>query len=262
VRDSAAVLDACAGPGIGDPYETAPPSRPYASEVGADPGRLRIGFRTLRCDGTGDSQPDVVAAVRQAAQLCESLGHRVTADAVAPLDDARLGEALPVLWGAVIAREVDRWGEILGAPIERSRLEPLNQQLVELADTVTGTGYLRALEQLQAWSRGVAGWFADFDVLMLPVVPEPAIELGRINAAAPEPFAQLLDAGALITFTLPFNATGQPAMSLPLGVSADGLPVGVQLVAPFGREDVLFRLASQLEAAAPWADRRPPIAAP
>ena len=127
-----------------------------------------------------------------------------------------------------------------------------------------GEGYAltrRGLEQIQAWSRGLAAWFADFDVLVLPTVPEPAIRLGRINAAAPEPFAQLLDSGTLITFTLPFNATGMPAMSLPLGTSSDGLPIGVQLVAPFGREDVLFRLASQLETAAPWADRRPPVAA-
>jgi amidase len=108
----------------------------------------------------------------------------------------------------------------------------------------------------------VAGWFADFDVLMLPTVPEPAVELGRINAAAPEPFLQLLDAGSLITYTLPSNATGQPAISLPLGTSGEGLPIGVQFVAPFGREDVLIRLASQLEAAAPWADRRPAVAAP
>ena len=97
--------------------------------------------------------------------------------------------------------------------------------------------------------------------MMLPVVPEPPFLLGRINAAAPDPLAQLLDSAALITFTLPFNLTGQPAMSLPLGTSSDGLPIGVQLVAPFGREDVLFRLASQLEAAQPWADRHPSVAA-
>ena len=85
--------------------------------------------------------------------------------------------------------------------------------------------------------------------------------LGRINAAAPDPFAQLLDSGRLTTFTMPFNLSGQPAISLPLGTSADGLPIGVQLVAPFGREDVLFRIAGQLEHAAPWADRHPPISA-
>jgi amidase len=261
VRDTATILDATGGPGVGDPYEIAPPARPYSEEVGADPGPLRIGFRTMRCDGTGDSDPEVVAAVQDAAKLCESLGHHVQADAVAALDDPRLGQALPAMWGAVIAREVDRWGETIGRPIAPEELEPVNRELVGLAAGTTASGYLGALELMQGWARGVAGWFVDFDVLMVPTVPEPAIERGRINAAAPEPFLQLLDAGRLITFTLPFNATGQPAISLPLGTSSDGLPIGVQLVAPFGREDVLIRLAAQLEAAAPWADRRPPVAA-
>lgn len=261
VRDTAAILDAAAGAGVGDPYEIAPPTRAYAQEVGADPGRLRIGFRTLRCDGTGEPHADVVSAVQDAAKLCESLGHHVTLDAVAALDDPRLGAALPAMWAGVIAREVERWGEIIGRPIDRTELEPLNQQLVALADDVSATAYLAALEGMQNWARGVAAWFADFDVLMLPTVPEPAFELGRIAASAPEPFLQLLDAGALITYTLPFNATGQPAISLPLGMSSDGLPIGVQLVAPFGREDVLIRVASQLESAAPWSDRHPPVSA-
>jgi amidase len=260
VRDSAGILDACGGSGVGDPYEIAPPARPYVEEIGADPGRLRIGFRTLRGDGSGDSEPDVAAAVRAAAILCESLGHHVTEEAVPALDDPRLGDALATMWGPVIAREVDHWGELLGRPIALDELEPLNQTLVAMAEGVTGAGYLRGLETMQVWSRGLAGWFTDFDVLVLPTVPEPAIRLGRINAAAPDPFAQLLDSGTLITFTLPFNATGMPAMSLPLGTTTDGLPVGVQIVAPFGREDVLFRLGSQLEAAAPWDARRPSAA--
>ena len=259
VRDSAGVLDAVCGAGVGDPYEIAPPARPYAQELGTDPGRLRIGFRTLRCDGTGEPDPDVVRAVQAAAVLCETLGHHVTLDAVAPLDDPRLGAALPVIWAAVIAREVERWGEVIGRPIELDEIEPLNQELVKLAADVSATAYLGGVEAFTTWARGVAGWFENFDVLMVPTVPEAAIELGRINAAAPEPFLQLLDAGRLITYTLPFNVTGQPAISLPLGMSDTGLPIGVQFVAPFGREDVLFRLASQLETAAPWADRRPPV---
>jgi amidase len=261
VRDSAGILDACGGRGVGDPYEIAPPARPYTQEIGADPGRLRIGFRTLRGGGAGDAEPEVAAAVRDAARGCEALGHHVTEEAVTALDDGRLGEALATMWAPVIAREVDRWGEILGRVISLDELEPYNQALVGMAEGISGATYLRGLDLMQAWSRGLAAWFADFDVLMLPTVPEPAIRLGRINAAAPDPFAQLLDAGTLITFTLPFNATGMPAMSLPLGMSSDGLPIGVQVVAPFGREDLLFRLASQLEAAAPWAQRRPSAAA-
>lgn len=261
VRDSAGILAAVCGAGVGDPYEIVPPARPYPEEIGADPGRLRIGFRTARADGTGDSHSDVVAAIEAAARLCESLGHHVGADPVAALDDPRLGAAVPPLWAGVIAREVERWGETIGRAIDPSELEPLNQQLVGLAQGVSASAYVGALEGVQSWARAVAAWFAEFDVLMLPVVPEPAFELGRINATSPDPFAQLMDSAALITFTVPFNLTGQPAMSLPLGMSRDGLPIGVQLVAPFGREDVLFRLGSQLEAAAPWADRHPAVTA-
>jgi len=261
VRDSAGILDAVRGPGVGDPYVIPPPARPYTDEIGADAGRLRIGFRTRRCDGTGDSEPDVVAAVLDAARLCESLGHQVSAEAVAVLDDPRFGDAVAGVWSGIIGREVDRWSHVLGRPIETAELEPLNQTFVEMSAGVSAAGYLAGIEAMQAYARGVAAWFADFDVLMLPTVPEPPMMLGRISAAAPDPFAQLLDSGRLTTFTMPFNLTGQPAISLPLSTSADGLPIGVQLIAPFGREDVLFRLASQLEVAAPWADRHPPVAA-
>jgi amidase len=260
VRDSAGILDAVCGPGVGDPFEIPPPVRPYREEVGADPGRLRVGVRTHRRDGTGDSHPDVVAAVAGAARLCEGLGHHVEQDPVAPLDDPGLDQATPALWAGVIAREVERWGERIGRPIAVEELEPMNQALVGMAAGVTAGDYLGGIERLQRWSRGVAAWFADFDVMMLPVLPEPPFPLGRLGPGG-DGLSQLLDAGSLITFTLPFNATGQPAVSLPLGESAAGLPIGVQLVAPFGREDVLFRLAGQLEAAAPWTDRRPAVSA-
>ncbi len=261
VRDTAGILDAAHGPGIGDPYEIVPPVGPYADEVGVPPGSLRIGFRTLRCDGTGDSDPAVVEVVQAAARLCESLGHVVTNEVVAPLDDPGLLAALPGLWAGVIGREVDRWSERIGRTIAIDELEPINQALLGMAQGVSASAYVGALEALQRWARGVAGWFADFDVLMVPTIPEPPFRLGRLAAGEADGFGQLLDAGSLITFTLPFNATGQPAISLPLGMSADGLPIGVQFVAPFGREDILIRLASQLETAAPWADRRPPVSA-
>lgn len=260
VRDTARILDAVQGPGVGDPYEIAPPARPYADELGAPTGALRIGFRTRRCDGRGDSDPAVVEVVHGAARLCESLGHTVTPEPVAPLDDPGLLAALPGLWAGVIGREVDRWSERIGRPIAVEELEPMNQALVGMAQGVSASAYLGSLETLQRWARGVAGWFADFDVLMMPTIPEPPFELGRL-AGGSDGFSQLLDAGSLITFTLPFNATGQPAISLPLGMSDAGLPIGVQFVAPFGREDVLIRLASQLESAAPWSDRRPPVCA-
>ncbi|MBM3675964.1 MAG: amidase [Actinobacteria bacterium] len=257
VRDSAAILDVIRGPGIGDPYEIAAPTRPYRDEVGAEPGRLRIGFRTARTNGAGASHPGVVESVHATAALLESLGHDVTPDPVTALDDPRLGEAVGACWGAFVAREVNRWSARLGRPIALDELEPANALLVEMADGVSAAAYLGGVEALHGYARGVARWFADFDVLLLPTAPEPALPLGELAPGAGDPFAQLMRLGELITFTLPFNATGQPAVSLPLHMSGDGLPIGVQLVARFGREDVLFRLASQLEQAAPWHSRRP-----
>ena len=121
VRDSAGILDAVRGPGVGDPYEIAPPARPYTEEIGADPGRLRIGFRTARGDGTGDSHPDVVAAVRAAATLCESLGHAVDTGSGRRRSTTTASARRCAVWAGVIAREVERWSAVIGRPIELVR---------------------------------------------------------------------------------------------------------------------------------------------
>ena len=263
VRDTAAVLDAIAGPGPGDPYTAPPPSRPWRDEVGADPGRLRIGFRTARRDGAGESHPDCAAAVSHAAELLSSLGHEVVPDDVPALDDARLSEALPVVFASVVTRDIDRWSERIGRSITGEDIEPMNALLVEMGRGITASQYLGAVEALQSWCRGVAEWWAaGHDVLVLPVSPEPPPPLGVMAPDSQDAFSLLMQLAGLITFTFPFNMTGQPAMSLPLHWSDDGLPIGVQLVAAYGREDVLIRLASQLEQGQPWAGRRPAVAAP
>jgi amidase len=261
VRDTAGVLDAVAGPGPGDPYTAPPPIRPWRDEVGADPGRLRIGFRTLRCDGSGESHPDIVTAVNAAAGLLGDLGHHVEETPMLALDDPLLGNALGVGFAAVVAREVDRLGEMLGRPVELGELEPVNALQAEMGRSVTAAQWLAALEGMQLFSRRVAAWWADGnDVLLLPTSPEPPVPLGQLAPLSKDPMALLMDAGALITFTFPWNVTGQPAISLPLHWNDDGLPIGVQLVAAAGREDVLLRVAAQLEEARPWRDRRPPMA--
>ncbi len=129
--------------------------------------------------------------------------------------------------------------------------------------SITGAQYLAALETAQAWSRQVASWWSDGnDILITPTMPEPPARLGELAPDADDVIATLPRMGNYAMFTSLFNITGQPAISLPLHWTVDGLPVGVQLVAAYGREDVLIRLASQLEQARPWADRRPPVAAP
>jgi amidase len=261
VRDSATVLDATAGPGIGDPYTAPLPSHPYRDDVGADPGRLRIGFRTLRREGMGESAGECVAAVDETARLLEELGHQVEPAAVEGLDHAGMTEAFPILFGSVIARDLERWSERTGRVIGPEDVEPMNGMMAEMGRAVSAAQYLGAMESVHAYSRAVQGWWADHDVLITPTSPEPPVALGVIGPRQDDPFAGVMKMAALVTFTAPFNVTGQPAISLPLHWTADTLPVGVQLVAAYGREDVLIRLASQLEQARPWANRRPPVSA-
>jgi amidase len=263
VRDSAAVLDAVRGPAPGDPYTAPPPARPYLEDTRTSPGRLRIGFRTAMRDGLGESHADCVAAVGAAARLLESLGHEVAPEPLPALDDARLGESFLTVFATIVARELDRWSLKLGRTIAPAELEPPNALLAEMGRGLSAPQYLGALEGIQGWTRGVARWWLDHDVLVIPTIPEPPVRLGELapDSEKNDPLTVAARLGALTTFTVPWNVTGQPAVSLPLHWSDDGLPVGVQLVAAYGREDVLFRLAAQLEQAQPWAGRRPPIAA-
>jgi amidase len=258
VRDTAAVLDVTCGPGVGDPYTAPPPARPFVDEVGADPGRLRIGFRTDRGGGLGDAHAGGVAAVQATVTVLESMGHSVEPAPLPALDSAKFGEGISVLFPTFVGRELDRWSERLGRTIDPSELEPFNAMQAEVAGSVTATSYVAAIEAAQSYARGVAQWWADGnDVLVTPMVPAPTPRLGELGPEAPlhDLLARL---AGLTAFSMPFNVTGQPAISLPLHWDDDGMPVGVQLVAAYGREDVLLRVAAALEQAMPWHDRRPP----
>jgi amidase len=190
---------------------------------------------------------ECVAAVEATIALLESLGHRVESSSPAALD--RWPEVSLMIFGAVVARDLDRWGERFGVTITESDVEPSNWFLAQIGRGMSASTLLAATETIQRWSRDAAQWWADgYDVLVTPTLPmlPPLIGSGE----------GVIDLGP---FTMPWNLTGQPAVSVPLHMSNDGLPVGVQLIGPYGREDVLIRLASQLEQAAPWASRRPPV---
>ncbi len=256
VRDTALVLDAVAGAGPGDPYTAPPPARPFRDEVGAAPGRLRIGLRTRTRDGR-ESAPDCVAAVARAGALLESLGHHVEAVDFPELDEPIDGEFGTVMIVA-IARDLARWTARTGAEITADDVEPGNLFLAEMGATVTGVAYAGAIERMQSWSRGVAAWWEHHDLLVTPMSPEPPVHLGELAPTSADPAVSDRMA-SLVTFAIPFDVTGQPAISLPLHWTDADLPIGVQLAAAYGREDVLLRVSAQLEEAAPWRDRHPPI---
>ena len=255
VRDSAAILDATAGPAVGDPYFAPPPARPYREEVDASPGQLRIAFS----DGSplgGPVQPECRSAVRAVAALCEELGHTVV-EAAPPLDAERYVTLFMALWAGGCAWSVDGLALVTGRTPNPESFEPLTWALYERGKRVGAADYLLALQGLQQMARPVAGFFLEQDVWLTPTLAEPPFELGTLDFPADELEAAIQRAFAFTPFTSLFNVTGQPAMSVPLHWSEAGLPIGVQFAGRYGDEATLFRLAAQLEEARPWKDRRP-----
>jgi len=259
VRDAATLLDCVHGPMPGDPYTAPPPARRYAEEPGADPGALRIGFVESQPDGE-PLHPECQAALRGALETLEGLGHRVEPESPAPLrTDALLPHVLNVI-SSNQARDVERFGQLLGRPLGPDDLDADNWRVTEIGRAVTATQFIAATDAYNQFRREMLGWWSDgFDLLVTPTLTRPSPRVGEIVPAADKPLDAFMRSGALLPFCVPFNVTGQPAISLPLHWSAEGLPVGVQLVADAGREDVLLRVAAQLEAATGWAQRRPPV---
>jgi amidase len=261
VRDAAGILDAVQGPAPGDPYAAPPPARPYLEEVGADPGRLRIGVMTTPPGGQFETHPECVEAARNAAAALEELGHDVEDSYPAEMDNPAIVPIFLTRWVCATDWNLKYWGEAIGRELGPDDVEPCTWALAEQGRSYTGGDLLRAIEQAQASSRRVASWWADdgFDLLLTPTCAEPPPRLGELDAPPDNPLAPIVRATPFAIFTAGFNTTGQPAISLPLHLTADGLPVGVQLVAAYGREDLLIRVAAQLEEARPWADRTPPV---
>lgn len=258
VRDTAALLEAVHGPAPGDPYVAPPPLRPYTEEVGADPGRLRIALwsETLI---EQDADPEVVSAVREAAKILEGCGHEIDVPDLSMLQSIDLVEPFLVRWAAGQAVTLDQLGMVGGKAIEADDVEPLTWALAEIGRSRNAGEYLAAVGQHQIMSRMFAGIHeSGFDLLLSPTLGEPPPPLGTFDDTGPDPMVAFERAFLDGCFTAVFNATGQPAISLPLHWSEDGLPIGIQLVAPLGREDLLLRVASQLEQAAPWSDRFAP----
>jgi amidase len=260
VRDTARVLDAVWKPFPGDPLIAPAPARPFADEVGTDPGRLRIGMLTTNPMGGAEIHPDCVAAVDDAARLLESLGHRVEASYPETLENPEMMGPFSVVWTAGTTHDLDDYAALVGKPITEQDVEPLTWALAESGRDVTASQYIDAVSALQGFTRDLADWWdGGFDLLLTPTLGEPPVPLGTFAAQPDNPWHGFFRAAQFVPFTVQFNISGQPAISLPLSWNADGLPIGSQLVAAYGREDVLLRVAAQLEQARPWADRRPPV---
>ena len=259
VRDSAALLDATAGPDLGDPYWAPPPARPFRDEVGIAPGPMRFALSTTAASGV-PVHPDCARAAHDAARLCEALGHRVE-EAAPEVDGSELSQQFITLWAAGAAWTIDDWARRTGQTPTPDAFEPLTWGLYQMGNRRTAAAYLLALQDVQRASRAVARFFTRHDVWLTPTLGEPPLPLGSFDPAPDNPMQGLFRAAAFVPFTPICNVTGQPAMSLPLSWNAAGLPIGVHVVGRFGDEATLFRLAAQLEQARPWARRWPVVSA-
>jgi amidase len=260
VRDTAALLDVVAGCMPGDPYTAPPPARPYRDEVATAPGKLRIGLMT-RAPGDGvPVHPECVAAAEAAARTLAGLGHDVEAAYPAAMDDPDAVADFSVIVTTWIVRDLEFWSRRSGRPIGPETVEEHNRTLFAMGSVQSAHDYVRAVERLQRHAREVLAWWASgFDLLLTPTLAEPPARLGEFTPTPDDPGRGFTRSIPFAIFTSPFNVTGQPAVSLPLASGSDGLPIGVQLVGAYGREDLLLRVAAQLEQAIPWRDRRPSV---
>ncbi len=257
VRDAAGVLDVISIPVPGEPYYAPPLRRPLSKEVGTDPGRLRIGVLD-RPGGDGFlDDPQCRAAVTAAARLLESLGHHVEESAPAAMFEQEFVKHFGTIIAADTEATFQAFERVLGHPIGEDEIEPRNVGYRRTGAALDAVAYLRSRAWIATWARRMADWWNGHDLLLSPTLGAPPPELGWFTAAGPQ--AEGKRVVSFIPYTSQFNMTGQPAVSLPVQWTPGGLPVGVQLVAAYGREDLLVQVASQVEQAAPWGERHPQV---
>lgn len=257
VRDTAALLDAVAGPDLGAPSHCVPPARPYRDEVGAKPGKLRIAFATRPASGRR-ADPECERAVQETAKLLESLGHELVEDAPR-YDWDRFLDTVHVIWTAFTALSMEGVSAALGRKPTPDSVEAVTWQCYEDGKRASALDLLVALDHHNTVSREVAPFFQKVDAFLTPTIGRPPAKLGEIdqNKAGLSAIGWTRQVFEYVPFTALYNTTGQPAISLPLHSTPEGVPVGVQFAARFGDEATLIRLASQLELARPWRERRP-----
>lgn len=279
VRDTAALLDVMAGPTPGDPYAAPPLARSLVQEVGAAAGRLRIGLVTASIFGK-QTDPECVEAARKAATVLTSLGHEVEETRL-PIDRDRLARAYLIQVGVGIAAEIEDMARWTGRRPTPDQFEASTWFLKQVGASMSGLELHEAREAAQEAGRQMATFHQRYDLFLGPTLAHPPVRLGVLALKPAERVGLALlralplrpalravlsqlaaDSFERTPNTQLFNQTGQPAISLPLHQSAAGLPIGVQLAAAMGREDLLIRVSAQLEEALPWRERRPPVYTP
>jgi amidase len=259
VRDIAALLDVVSGHRPGDAYYAPPPIRPFSKEVGVDPGSLRIGVLTADPAGEFTLDPECAAAARSAADTLANLGHKVSNSHPEALKSRKWLAEFMSCSDVAILREIERYSALIGRDLTENDMEWGTWQFVLRGREVTGKTYAAGIDALRVHAGELEKWWENdgWDLLVTPTVGRQHPKLGELKTKRGNPFVE----GSLpmLAMTVPYNVSGQPAISLPLAMSKACMPIGVQLIAAYGREDVLFRVAAQLEKALPWASRRPPL---
>ncbi|WP_078910555.1 amidase [Streptomyces sp. NRRL S-87] len=258
VRDSAGLLDAVAGPALGDPYPAPATAGTFAEQVERDPGRLRIAFTPRPADGH-PVHPDCVAALDDAVRLLSDQGHELT-EADLPGLTEEVGRAIGTVYGAGVCWIVGYWIRVRGREPGTGELEPLTRAYWDLGRGVTGGDYLLAVTTLQSFARTVARFLTRFDAWLTPTLAQPPLLLGEMTSTPDDPLRAARHSAPFVAFpAVVANITGAPAMSVPLYWSAAGLPIGVHFLGRVGEEGTLLRLAGQLERVRPWEGRRPGV---
>jgi len=258
VRDVAALLDVVSGPGPGDPYFAPPPTAPFAARLAPGP-RLRIGSMADVAPRQSPVHPECRAAAERAARALADLGHHVEPSYPAALDETRAIGAFVEIVAANVAFALDRAAAKVGKPLTEDDCEPLTWAVASAGRQRSATDYIATLDAVHAFSRRVAAWWSDgWDLLLTPTLPTTAFAAGGpppdgVDGSA---FASPMH---FVAFTYPFNFTGHPAASVRAGYADDGLPVGLQIVAPRHRDDLVLQASFAFEEARPWNDRWPAL---
>jgi amidase len=257
VGDTAAILDVLAGYEPGDATWAPPPGEPFADAASRTPGRLRIAATTTPPIPDATVDPLCARAVTDAAEVLRGLGHEVE-DVTPPWRQEEVKDVFGAVFSSHIALSIAYSGMVAGRDPTAADMEPMSWAIFSMVGKMTAVEQLGATVQLHSFARRLVAFLEGYDALLTPALAERPLPLGSLDTAAPEPMTTFTRSGYFTPFTPIFNATGQPAVSLPMFHGEDGLPLGVQLVGLPAGESALLALAAQLEEACPWGERRVP----